>query len=361
MGDSTLTSIIDMREQDPPTTWAEIGEILQITPEAARGRYRTYKKNLRLGKIDDEEYDKDDESELNQYVEFLDKKHAEDIDWRELLDLASTASDVNKRMADSQRTATIRIHTDRPVAVLYTGDWHLGDSLVRYDQWLSDMQIVLSTDGLYMVDMGDDYQNMRQFKNLASVLNQVLSPKQQVALMKSLISELTDKGKLLAKIGGNHDEEFDQRIFGEALQSYLYRNTDAPVFPNKGLVKLKVGEQEYTNLLFHKSRFRSILRPAHGAFREWQLSYPAEVVVGAHDHTPAFESWWGYSLAEQTGASFGGEVFLMKIGTYQDSDFGWRYFHNGGFPLTQTIIYYPDEHKKLYFADVRDAIKFLGG
>ena len=361
MDESPEMTIHRLRSQNPPVQWSTVGEAVKMHPEKARSKYRRFLLQRDGISIEQEELDAETTSNLNPFVEFLDKKHSEDIDWRELLDLASTASDMNRRMAYQQRTATIRIKTDVPIAILYTGDWHLGDSLVDYNQWLEDMRILLGTPNLYMIDMGDDYQNMRQFKNLASILDQVLSPKQQVALMRSLITELTDKGKLLAKIGGNHDEEFDQRIFGESLQYYLYKYSDAPVFPNKGLVTLKIGKEEYTNLIFHKSRFRSILRPAHGAFREWQLSYPAEVVVGAHDHTPAFESWWGYALAEQTGASFGGEVFLMKIGTYQDSDFGWRYFHNGGFPLTQTIIYYPDRHKKLYFQDVRDAIKFLGG
>jgi len=29
---------------------------------------------------------------------------------------------------------------------------------------------------------------------------------------------------------------------------------------------------------------------------------------------------------------FGGETYLIKCGTYQDSEFGWRYFGNGGRP-----------------------------
>ena len=34
----------------------------------------------------------------------------------------------------------------------------------------------------------------------------------------------------------------------------------------------------------------------------------------------------------EPGMGFGGETYLIKCGTYQDSEFGWRHFGNDGRP-----------------------------
>ena len=197
MDESPEMTIHRMRSENPPEKWTIVGEAVQMHPEKARSKYRRFLLQQDGVSIEQEELDGEEFDTLNPYVQFLDKKYSEDIDWRELIDLASTSSAINQRMSGSQRTANIRIHTKDPIAILYTGDWHLGDSMVDYSRWLEDMRILLDTPNLYMIDMGDDYQNMRQFKNLASVLGQVLQPRQQVALMNSLITELTEKEKLL--------------------------------------------------------------------------------------------------------------------------------------------------------------------
>jgi predicted phosphodiesterase len=209
-----------------------------------------------------------------------------------------------------------------------------------------------------MCEVGDDRQNMRNFRNLSAVLNQVLSPKQQAHMLRGVVEELTANDKLLAKVGGNHDEEFDQRIFGEALQGYLLEKMKAPRFKNRGLVYLTVGEIEYTILLFHKSRFKSFLRRTHGAMREHQLSFPADIVMGGHDHEPGMEHLHHYTLAEQAGEVFGGETLFIKVGTYQDSEYGWRYFHSGGFAANYTTVLFPHEKKMQCFTNPRDAMRY---
>lgn len=348
---SELYDIIDELVAEHGRSWVKISEIIGEHPEKLRSIYR---RKVQADTTTDPDKDL-------QAIEFRDKKTQELPPWRDLVDHAINGESINEDLEFRQRTAEIRINTDKPVIVVYTGDWHLGDGATDHKRWLKDIDMIINTPNAYLVDLGDDYQNMRSFKSLSAVLNQVLTPPQQAAMMKSLVLELTSQNKIIAKIGGNHDEEFDLRLFGEAVQAYLYEKMNAPIFPNRGLVHLSVGKQTYTNLLFHKSRFRSILRPAHGAYREWQLGYPAEVVVGAHDHTPAFEVFWAHQVgyARERDQS-NGEVFLIKIGTYQDSEFGYRYFHGGGFPLNPAVVYYPNKHKKVAFLNVEDAIKFLG-
>lgn len=342
-----LLKDVTMLVEKHGTKWNIIGEILNESPEKLRSLYRREQRRP----IDTEEI-------LNeQSIIFKDKKIAEKIDWRSLAKYANQGAALTERASHFQETADVYISTNTPIVLTFTGDWHLGDATVDYDEWLRHINTILDTPSVYMIDMGDDYQNMRSFKVLSAVLSQVISPAQQAALMRSLVDELTKKNKLIAKVGGNHDLEFDERIFGQALQGYLYENAKAPVFANRGLVSLCVGEQNYKMLLFHKSRFRSIFRPTHGAYREWQLSYPAEIVAGAHDHQPGIEIMWNYLWPKENGENYGGEVFLIKIGTYQQGDYGFRYFHNSSINMPSVVLF-PDVHKKILFTNLDDAIAF---
>lgn len=291
-------------------------------------------------------------------ITFVDKVEGKEVHWREYLELAKTDQQLRKVTDTSQRMATINIDTDKPFCLMFTGDWQLGDQYVDYDSWACDMEFVLSTPNLGMIDLGDDRQNMRSFKILSLVLGQVLSPKQQALMLRSVVKDLTSRNKLIAKVGGNHDEEFDERIFGDALQSFLLENLKAPRFRNRGLLKLNVGDQLYTALIFHKSRFKSFLRATHGAMREHQLSYPADIIAGGHDHQPGAEHYFHYQLARDAEMGFGGETYLIKTGTYQDSIYGWKYFHNGGFPVNYTIVLFPDRYKMVLFDNPRDAVRF---
>ena len=112
-----------------------------------------------------------------------------------------------------------------------------------------------------MIEVGDDRQNMRSFRHLSSVLNQVLSPKHQAHMIRGVVEDLTANDKLLAKVGGNHDEEFDQRIFGEALQGYLLEKMKAPRFKNRGLVYLTVGDPYLYSTWIYLNRELSIKHP----------------------------------------------------------------------------------------------------
>jgi hypothetical protein len=102
-------------------------------------------------------------------------------------------------------------------------------------------------------------------------------PERVVALQTNWIGRSEGASVIFKTEAGNHDVEFDERIFGQALQYYLLQNMKAPRFQNRGLLNLGVGNEIYTLYLFHKSRFRSVFRPAHGAYREYQFGYPADV------------------------------------------------------------------------------------
>ncbi len=346
---------------DPePITWVAIAKEIDVPESTLKTHMAEAGYNLTNIRQLGQDLHYKQQAQVNEAaVIFADKKIAEDVDWREFTKLAETVRDIEDRVDNTQRIANIDIETKKPFAIMFTSDWHLGDKGTDHKKWREDIEFVLSAKNLGLIDLGDDRQNMRQFFNLAGVLGQVLSPDQQAIMLRGVVDELTRKNKLIAKVGGNHDEEFDERIFGQALQHYLLENMAAPRFRNRGLIKLTVGETLYSILVFHKSRFKSFLRRTHGAMREHQLSFPADVIAGGHDHEPGMEHFYHYNLAREAGYNFGGETFLIKVGTYQDSDYGWRYFHGSAPPQNYTLVFYPDVHKIVAFTDARDAVTFM--
>jgi len=352
--DLTIEKILELKGLGT-LTWAEIGAGLGITGKAAKNRYQRWQK--KNGGVEPEETEEANGPD-QPYLIFQDQKTSK-TGWRDILNLAITTQDLLQDLDTSSRIATVEIDTDKPVAVVYTADWHLGDAYTDHRQWLRDIETITCHPYVKMLDLGDDRQNARSFKTLSAVLGQAISPPLQARMMMGIVDELTEKDKLIAKVSGNHDEEFDERIFGEALQNYLLSKMKAVRFKNKGLLNIKVGNQCYFNLLFHKSRFSSFMRSVHGSYRAYQLDYPAEIVAGGHDHQPGFELLYHYMLAKEAGMDFGGETYLLKVGTYQDSIYGRKYFSNGGFPWNGLVIFWPNEHKKAFFPSIQDGIKYL--
>ena len=57
---------------------------------------------------------------------------------------------------------------------------------------------------------------------------------------------------------------------------------------------------------------------------------------------------------ESVGAD--GVIFVTDSKEY---DFGWRYFHDGGFPTNYTVVLYPDRKKMVPFPDPVDAVAYM--
>jgi hypothetical protein len=57
---------------------------------------------------------------------------------------------------------------------------------------------------------------------------------------------------------------------------------------------------------------------------------------------------------------FGGDAYLIRCGTYQDSEFGWCYFGNSGCPMNPTVVLWTDCRKMQVFSNPRDAGSLRG-
>ena len=362
--ESILERACALREQNPPVSWAVLGKELKLSGNAMRCRVLRWRKRhpeiADAPQLDSEVVDAIPAlpGEAEAVAVFDNLKEAVTPDWRKIVDIASQTQAILADLNTHQRVVEITIETDKPVEILFTGDWHLGDGATNHLSWLADMDYVLENK-IHIISLGDLRQNMRTFKVLSGVLGQVLQPRMQAELFMGIVNELAAKQKLLLLMDGNH-EDFDARIFGENLQSYLLQKTKVPRCSNRALIKLRVGTEKmgyqlYTILAYHKSRFRSILNPNHGGMREADFSYPADITAGAHDHKMSYQVSEKYSLAQDAGMGFGGERLLIAVGTYQDSEFGWQYFHDGGRPKMPVVTLWPDQHEMAVRATLRPA------
>lgn len=279
------------------------------------------------------------------------------LDWREILDAAQVFQRRMRPVAPYTHRPVV-IDTSRPICVMHSADWHLGSGATDYTAWQHDMEYVIETDGLYIAIYGDEINNVVTFKSLAAVIEQVIPVPLQRELLAGIVRELLARGKLLYTTWSNHVDEFDERIAGVALVEQIRAAQGVPHLNGMDVVRLQVGAQEYTVLATHKARFRSFLNALHGAKRLYQLVYPADVVVVAHDHTPGYESYNHYELAREMGQSFGGQSWLIACSTYKVLGDGWasRYFPKS--PLQRiTSVFWPNAHHVETFADVQSAVE----
>lgn len=327
---------IIVRRKEAGETWSAIGREVGLSRQTVRERYKKWDRgeiDLPDSKLDELEREFEEEELI-----FHDKKKPDQVGWQELVELASSVQNMEERLSDEQEYAEVTINHDGPAIILFTGDWHLGATGTNYSAWAEQMKKTIETPGLYMVNLGDSRQNADTFRNLSVVLSQVLSPKQQARMFRAIVNDLTDNDKLLATIIGNHDE-FEERSFGQRLQNYLMDKAKCPHFPNRGLLKLTLGDVDYNILVLHKTRYRSMLNDTHGVLREYERDFPADIVAGAHDHKPAAQIIYRNVRAYKHGYGFGGQVVLLTIGTFQEkSAYGYKFFHNGSLPVFWYVV-----------------------
>lgn len=265
---------------------------------------------------------------------FMDKKKSENIDWREWFDNLQQRQELHQRTSASQDEATIKIDTDKKIAVCFSADWHTGSVSSDYMELRENLEFLLGTERVYMITVGDLINNFRKFYSLQPILSQLISPKEQVTVLESILLEFLEKKKWLAACWGNHDVERDEKLYGESTVKNLL-SKHIVYFNGKGNINLIVGDQTYKIRMAHKFKGYSMHNPNHPQGRELKQFAPdSDVVVSAHLHQPASQNFYMY----------GQPKCLIQTGTY-DLDDGWskRWFTRAviGIP---TVVFYPDKH-----------------
>jgi hypothetical protein len=284
---------------------------------------------------------------------------AEAVDWRATIDAAIALQDQREATSFVENSPLIEIETDVPVAVTWTADWHLGGGTTDHRAWRDDLEYFLRAPGLYVAVVGDEVENMRSFNNLAAVVSQVLPPDLQRGVLQGVTKELVASGKLLFTVWGNHGEEFEERLLGESLLNQVRRTQGVPHLGGLGLVRLRVGETTYTVLATHKAKYRSSFNALHAAKRMYQMMFPADVIVTAHDHQPGYEQYEHYGLAREMGFGLGGTSHLIACCCYKTlATNDWAARRYGKAVLKrETTVFWPDRHHMETYDDARSAVE----
>lgn len=259
-------------------------------------------------------------------------------------------------------------HADGPVAMVFSSDWHLGSLGCDYDQMQHDLEYILKTPRLGMATVGDLKDNFGSFKNVSAVHSQAFPGDLQNLVLEDIASRLVDANKLWIVTWDNHSVEFDERVIGYEAANYIWREgvrkNKTIALDGEGFVELHIGDTFYTHMIVHQSRFNSSYHKLHGNKKLYEQRFPAHVIATGHTHSPDFEQYTHYELAEELGYDFGGKSYLIKTGTYKTKDmYSQRYF---GLPSigTPTMVYFPmpkGKRKHVCFASAEDAVQYMNG
>ena len=284
----------------------------------------------------------------------------EPINVLEWCDRAITRTTGHEKAKDYYR---IVIKTDKPIAVMFSADWHFGGLDVDYVALKRHYDFLLNVPGFYTSLVGD-LGNMMNLHRTASVRRDILTPDEQAEFLHNIIHQTVDAGKLLTVNSGNHDDEFTERSAGFGLLKLMAKGK-VPYFRGHGYLDLVLqrsdgGEVVYPIGLAHKTRFSSYMNKLHGAKRMEQMSAEffgvdrpiPRVFVTAHHHNPAMST---------EGLTPEDRIIFVKCGTFKtDCTYSQRYFGQGRIGVP-TIVFHPDRREHVGLPTPFEAYRYMSG
>lgn len=241
-----------------------------------------------------------------------------------------------------------------PVAIAFTGDWHVGAGGVEIDRLRRDIALIGSTDGLYGVAMGDLIEGVGANNKAAPALYTGVVNKSNVQVQLAVHLANQARGKWLCCIDGNHDQ-FAYRATGIDRGSAIARGMGAPRFGQGGAtVFVEIGGARYVVGVRHNGKGNSQINTTNAqrrTFDEWPEWQSCDVICLAHLH---------YNDLHVTPRK-GGQCVYLRSGTGKTRDLYARdngYTPEYGIPV---VVFYPGEKKMVPFRGDRfdEAIRFL--
>lgn len=343
--ENVLREIVGLRDGPKSLSWPQIAITmndkygLELGGDAYRKRYETRPDGLSGGGASGQD-DDDDVSQDACDAITNNRKVIEDLSLKDLFDGYKQTRNFRKNFDVGQITADVSIKTNHPIALSFISDVHLGSPHTDYESLEKDIDLVGSTDDMY-VAMGGDWADkfMPQFKDKSAPMSQLHPALLQMLTVEKIVEFLGPK--ILAAIGGNHDF-MDLKQTGIDTNHFIFRDTPFPYMPYGGLLSLTVGETTYKILWKHHWRFNSSLNRFNTHHRMMQMLVPqSDIVVTEHEHSPGIESLEeGEYEARRT-------VVNIRTGSYKTTDpYSMNYF-KAGRVAPQTVILWPDKRKVL--------------
>lgn len=270
-----------------------------------------------------------------------------DATWEKHLDVIRQMNDLVDIHQRIPQEITVKIATNKPIAVGFTADWQLGQHGVDYVAFQHDCNTWEKEDGLYVYIGGDAYQNIIQPGKMGSSHNQT-----PIAVQKGLYVLTVQKlqKKILAVGTGNHNY-WTALADGEDWDYEMLKHLNLVYTKHGGMLNFVVGSMVYPIFRQHISRYNSVYNPTHAPKQNQRLDHPdARVIVTEHRHIAAVEQ---YRYNDK-------ECVAIQTGTYATyDDYAQSYGFYGSHIANPTVVFYPNEDKIVPFKDMDEAIVYL--
>lgn len=262
---------------------------------------------------------------------------------------------LRKEAEAGQQKCEVEITTNLPfVLVMGTSDWHLGSEHTDYDLFWRHYNLIKDTPGVFVNVIGDERDNFVTPKLRAGLFEGVMNPQQQADMIRELLKDWDDSGKVLARVGGNHDG-WGWEQSGVALENYWYREMKSPLMKVGGFEHLKVNGVEYLGFLHHGiSIYNSTFNPNHASRRAFEMQGPYDFMMSGHVHQSEVAQGWRWS------EEFAKKVIMCRTGTYKTEDTysKSRQFARGQQPGA-CILFSSEEKRMMGFNSLEDGIEVM--
>jgi hypothetical protein len=232
--------------------------------------------------------------------------------------------------------ASIEIPCDRPVAIAFLGDLHLGGANVDYELLGEDIMAISEHPLVYTFLMGDLTDSF--FWNDAKD-GEVFNSNEQWSYIRSVLDKIGSE-KILGAWRGNHDFHWAKKT-GMTGYDRMNKEWDCPIFDGTTHIDLRVGDIDYTIVGAHELPGSSIYNNAHPGARGHKENQGYDVAIGAHTHRKGV-------LSQAMRDSKGGRKTIAAVtGTYKEIDGYGRRKGMGAIPKAQRgCLYMVFNHDK---------------
>lgn len=264
------------------------------------------------------------------------------LHWTDVLDAIETMQNVADLGRGSQEHGTVVIEGDKPVAIGFISDWHMGSWGTDYRK-LAELTTLILQHDLKLAVLGDMVQMSISLRNVLEQADNLLPPRMQMQFLESWLDDM--EGRILWATWDNHSVEREERATGFSRYADLFK--DRTIFHNGiGHIDLVVGEETYKIATSHRFRGNTATTAVGGQIRYMRMEAPdREIVIAGDSHRPALYSFYD-------GAA---HRYAINCGSLQTgSGYAKRYFSlhtNTDMPV---LVFYPGEHRVVPFLSMED-------
>jgi len=122
----------------------------------------------------------------------------------------------------SQPEARVKINTDLPISIFFVGDVHYGSIYTDHDYFRKIMREIGEMPNAYVAFMSNLIDNGIPSKYPDSMLANAIPPDKQVVVMRKMVQELNEKGRVLGAVTSPCHEGWTYQKCGQEINALIF-------------------------------------------------------------------------------------------------------------------------------------------